>query len=118
MEKSDVLKEIFNSIEKNSGGRATICSIEEKGTLPSSPFLKVDGVRVGRDIYGYWMMGCIRGWELAVSLFALEVIVPVRQMGLTESYNVASEKTRIFGHTIFSSEAIPKWDKIFEPPFN
>ena len=105
-------------ISDNSGGRARLAVQEEDETESKADdaahFIKVDGKRVGRDLELYGFMGDKAiGWESTLADILLEVLIPIKGMGLTESYEAASKVLKEMGHQVYSPDKLEQWDALF-----
>lgn len=109
---------IAELVVAHSRGRASMAYQEEDTTadkaLDAAHFIKVDGRRVGRDIEVYGFMGDgAGGWEATLFRFFEEVLLPVRELGLADSYAAAGEKLKELGHKVYTQNLHAGWDALF-----
>jgi len=108
---------IAQEIVDNSSGRARLAFNEKddsKGKLETSAhFIKIDGRRVGRDIELYGCEAGLVDWEIVLTMFFEEVLLPVRKSGLEDSYKAAAAMLRNLGHEVFKPNLIQEWDELF-----
>ena len=79
--------------------------------LDAAHFLKLDGVRIGRDLELYGFMGDVAGWPSVLAYF-LEEVVFALQSKAPEAYAVACEKLKEMGKKVFPLEMQPEWDAL------
>lgn len=86
----------------------------ENLSYSSGRFLKLDGIRLGRDIEMYDFMGrSVMGWEATLPMFLEEILLRLQEE-LPKSYSEASEKLRKLGETVYSGEQLEAWNKLFQ----
>jgi hypothetical protein len=113
----DRLMDIAKKIAFYSSGRARLAFAEKNESKApfraNGHFIKVDGKRVGQDIE---LFGCEAGnvnWELIFLKFFEDILLPIRKLGLEDSYNIAAGNLKILGHEVFKPADILEWDELF-----
>jgi len=111
------LHEIAEIAVQNSGKRLhlafNVADDSNKRSQDAAHFLKLDGVRIGRDIETYGFMGdLVVGWEQTLPMFLGEVIFPLKNV-LPESYNKAGEALRALGETVYQESELQEWRELF-----
>jgi hypothetical protein len=97
----DRLMDIAKKIAFYSKGRARLAygeKNESKETFwANAHFIKVDGKRVGQDIE---LFGCEAGkvnWQLVFLKFFVDILLPIKESGLEDSYNIAAGSLKKLG---------------------
>lgn len=114
---SAILSSIADAIVLHSEGRIRLAFNEKDRTSECDPeaahFLKLNEVRLGRDLEVYKFMGRMMGWEFPILHFLEEVVLPLKS-NAHESYTKASEALRELGEKLFPEERLADWRAIFE----
>jgi len=116
---SEFKKELFRIARlaaDHSGGRLRLAENEADASAIEEPeaahFLKADGRRLGRDIEIYGLMGEAVGWEMALTIFLEEVVLPIITFS-RESYDAASADLRDLGLKVFPEDLREQWRNLF-----
>ena len=112
------LMDIAQIIADNSGERIVLFFNEEDDSKSHNPdaghFLKLDNNRFGRDIETYGLMTKMIGWDGTLVYILIEIIMPLRGLGLEQSYQMAAEKLKHLGYEKLTQDQIDTWNKIFQ----
>ena len=103
---------------QHSGGRLRLALSEEDESEEfagnAARFLKLDGKRLGRDIELYGFMGDgIAGWQQTLAMFLEEILIPLKNKKLSESYTKAGQALCALGESVYPENILQQWHNLF-----
>ncbi len=100
----------------DSGGRLRVVRNEADADGSHVPdaatFLKLDGVRLGRDLELYRFMADIQGWPATLADLAAEVVLPLRSP-VPEAYRHAVAALLEAGPRLLPPDLVEAWGDVF-----